>query len=390
MNIYPNFLLNTIPISRRITEIMEEKGKPFTQELVARRMGLSRKTFQSILAGKRPVYGTELKTLAEVFRIPVERLTQSDLKIYWEELTRKLSQPNQWDRASELAEWFVSVAVGRTERCNAFLSAGQVALKRGQYEKAHETWSKAYVLALQLKDKYDESEPAELLVQNLLLSCTVRKDYPNAQRLIDEITPTLTEQPHTLGAYNYTLAMIARHNGELELTRDKLYESLANFQLSGNRRQIGMAEHNVAYIEYLLTKYDQSIKYFEKALLTLDPYLEDKIYAMKDFAKVFLKQNKVGQALRIISSAIEQMESVTNRSLLAKLYLLKSIADDQVEGAHLVLNMDGVENELKRIACKILMDRFRRTGDAVSFLHYYEIERGLTLNSCELFDEEGL
>lgn len=378
-----------IPIHRRIAEIMEERGKPYTQEFVATKIGISRKTFQAVLTGARPIYGTELQTLASIFHISLDRLTQKDSQRCVEEMQKVLDQPAYRNRVLELAEWYSTAAVGRTERCDALTWLGTVQFRMDRFEMAHESWSKAFTYALELQEKYGESDRFQGLLQNLMLSYTARRDYINAEKMVTQLLPLLRQDSYSLGTLSYTLGAIARGNRDLELARKHLYESLHHFQASGNMRQIGRALHNVAFIEYDHRNLVTVIKYYEQALEVLDPYLEDKVYALKDYAKVFLRQNKKGRAIKLIDVSMEILQTIENPTLLSKVLLLHTYLHGHAETAEQVLQRSDVHPDQKRVACKILMELSKRNNDAVSFLRYHEMEREYSLNTRDLYDEEG-
>lgn len=381
---------NVIPIHRRIAEIMEEKGKPFTQEFVASQIGISRKTFQSVLAGDRPIYGTELFTLANIFHLTTDRLTQKDSRNCVDELHRIKDNALYRNRMLELAEWYSAHAIGRTERCDALKILGTVQFRLERYEMAHDSWSKAFTYALEILKKHGETEQFHAILQNLMLSYTVRGDYENAQKMVTRINPLLSENSSSLGFLNYTLGMIARSNQDLELARKHMYESLHHFRQTASIRQIGRSLHNVAFNEYENGNLTTATKYYEQALEALKDYPEDKMYVQKDFIKVYLKQNKLGQAYKLVQDAMKHMETIDNPVLLSKIFLLHAIIKEDRSSAEAVLQMDRIDSNQKRIACKVLLDLSQRLGDADSVLRYYEMEKSFSLNRRDLYDEEGL
>lgn len=379
-----------IPIHRRIAEIMEEKGKPYTQDFVASQIGVSRKTFQSVLAGTRPIYGTELHSLAHTFHLTPERLSQKDSQKCLDELHRIKDNALYQTRMLELAEWYSSVAIGRTERCVALKILGDAQFRLERYEMAHDSWSKAFSYALEIYEKHGETEQFHALLQNLMLSYTVRGDYENAQKMITQIEPLLDGNSSSLGFLSYTLGMIARSNRDLQLARKHLYESLHHFRQSASIRQIGRSLHNVAFNEYENGNLAVATKYFEQALDALQDHPEDKLYAQKDFVKVYLKQNKFGQAYKLVKDALMQLEMIDHPVLLSKILLLHAIIKEERSSAETVLQMEKIDPDQKRIACKILIELSQRLGDADSVLRYYEMEKSFTLNRQDLYDEEGL
>lgn len=69
----------SIPLGRRIFEIMKDKGKYYTQQAMANRLGISRTTFSQMLTGNREIYNFEVEKIAADLKVSVSRVLQEDI-----------------------------------------------------------------------------------------------------------------------------------------------------------------------------------------------------------------------------------------------------------------------------------------------------------------------
>jgi tetratricopeptide (TPR) repeat protein len=256
----------TFPLSRRISEIMEEKGKRYTQEFVANGIGLSRDTLRAVLRGNRPIYGTELRALSSLFHMSVDRLTMKDTRSLADELKELLSNLQDKQRALQIAQTLASVAVGITERYETQNNLGRAYFLLERYPEAHEAWLESYKYAQLIAQKYDDSEPLFHVVTNLSLSFTQRKEYSNLAKILDEAETVFRSSPKHAGVICYSKAMIAEHLGDVKGAREYFYKSLEYNRLLGEPLRIGRSELNVAHFEYKQSNYSTSRCYIESAI----------------------------------------------------------------------------------------------------------------------------
>ena len=78
--------IGKIPIGRRISEALQERGEAFSIRAFAERIGINRETFRTILKGERAITLPELERVVAGLRITEERLRQMDTFKKQEEL----------------------------------------------------------------------------------------------------------------------------------------------------------------------------------------------------------------------------------------------------------------------------------------------------------------
>jgi tetratricopeptide (TPR) repeat protein len=124
----------------RISEILKEEGPTFTQKAFAKRLGYGRETLRLMLRGKREIYDFELRKIASTLK-------------YLEALLINLKD-NQ--RALELAQKHLEIAIGWPERCVALDNLGRAHYLMRQYEESHQLWQLAYTYAEKIRTTYHD------------------------------------------------------------------------------------------------------------------------------------------------------------------------------------------------------------------------------------------
>ena len=277
--------VDLIPLGRRVAEIMEEKGAAYTIRSFSQRIGMSKDKLCRCINGERYIKPSELENIAEGLHLSVERIRQDDIKKEAEELQKLLKNLANLQRALQLAESLTALALGRSEKSIALNNLGRVLFLMRDYDQAHAIWLEAYADAKRLSGLWGESEVLYDVLTNLLISFSARKEYIQLQQILAEIKPILYSSANRAGAISYSVAMIAYKNGQFEEAREKLYESLDCYLKLDDVKSVGMAERNVAFIEYRMRNYETAIKWFESAIpkLSVDPYWQ--AVAVKDFVK---------------------------------------------------------------------------------------------------------
>ncbi|MGB8954806.1 MAG: tetratricopeptide repeat protein, partial [Tumebacillaceae bacterium] len=318
-------------LGRRIAEIMEEKGKLYTQEFVANGIGISRDTFRAVLKGSRPIYGTEMRRLSNVLKLPVERIRMTDTLKEAEELLYLLDNVKNKNRALTIAKYLSSVAIGDTEKSETLNNLGRFYFISEQFEEAHSTWLEAYALAKQVFEKYNETGCLFHVITNLSISFSQRKEYSLSAKYLAEVERVFVSSPKHAGAICYSKAMIAEHLGDLEGTKQNLYQSLTFSEMTQEPIRVGRAELNIAHFEYKNKNYETAKDYIEKAITHLNSDPEIKRIAFKVYAKLLLKMGERERALEIIKTALKEFSGTGIPTLKAKFYILYSIATRDVQ-----------------------------------------------------------
>lgn len=382
--------VSNIPLGRRIREIMKDKGMAFTLTAMSNRLGVNRETLRKMLSGEREIYSFELDKLVKELSLSVERIMQEDITGLVSEMDLLLENLSDIHRAKELAEHFLSIAIGVTEKCEAHIYMGRVFFEFQQYELSHRHRALAFEMASTVNDTYGDNRQLNVTIRNLLTTFTVRKDYANAAVMLEKAKEIVDKDPRILGEIHYTLAMIAYDAGRLQESKDHLIQSYEYYRLTDDERDIGIALHNVAFIEYKLSNMEAAKEMFEQAVEMLQPYGELSFYSLKDYAKTLFKLGEREEAVHVLEDGLEKVAVMTSEGLKVKFLLLNAIYKGEMEFAVQVLSQDCVEERYKLIACKILMDYYRRQGDSESLMKYYIKAEELSLSDYNKFGEEDL
>lgn len=160
--------VDELPLGKRISEIMKEKGTAYSQNALSQRLGLHKETFRKMLIGERSIYTFELTAICEALKMSQDRILQKDIKLDHYKFRTALSDKRYSD-ALVLAEKLLEIAVGFTERCRSLNDIGRVYYYIGEFEKAHEHWLNAYSYADQAIRASGKSEPLFNVTANLMI-----------------------------------------------------------------------------------------------------------------------------------------------------------------------------------------------------------------------------
>lgn len=381
---------SSITTSRRITEIMQEKGKYYSQQAMASRLGYQRTTFRKMLNGTRDIYTFELEQIARDLKVSPERLLQRDVQTYVGALQACLLELKDLEYALEVAEKYYDVSSGITEKCDASIYLGRVLFELKRYAESHTYRLMAHQLAEEIYQIYGEADRYHQTVRNLMVSFTVNKDFHNAKVLVDKVMPIFEQSPAAYGALNYTLAMIAYHNGDFQETRIRLIESLKSYEQTGDAKEIAKALHRVAFIEFKLGHLSEAKEQFERSISMLDQFPEQMHVAIKDYVKVLHKLGEFEKAEILIHQALHRIEDFSNAVLKCQFLILRALCCDDPVSARDVLAMEEIPDNYKTFACEFLMNYYNRRDDAPSLMKYYKIAQSMPLKKHEYLQEEDL
>ncbi|TCP55809.1 hypothetical protein EV586_103464 [Tumebacillus sp. BK434] len=380
-----------LPLGRRIAEIMKEKGKAFSQQAIANKMGISRETVRLMLTGERVILPHELNQIASFLKVPVERIKQEDTYFEVKELSTLLDKLGDKHRALELAQRIANVAIGVTERCEALNHLGNAYYDLQKYEEAHASWLLAYHEATEIKERYKETEFLFNVTKNLMISFAARKEYTHLSNIISELEPIFDLQPEYSGALCYSYAMIEYEKGNIEATKQRLYQSLEYYIQTGDRINIGIAERNVGFIEFVTSNYEKSKEYFELALPKLEKYDYSYWVTVKDYSKTLIKLGILEHAKQQITTALEIAGTSGLLELEGKLMLLLGRIDHTPEHAKKVVSNCAYGSKVRDLGCKYLMEYYKRAGEAELFMKYHELSESIRGDSyMDLIEEEDL
>jgi tetratricopeptide (TPR) repeat protein len=379
-----------IPIGRRIGEIMEEKGDAFSIRAFAARIGMSKDMLSRCINGDRYLKPSELEKIAKGLGVSIERIKQDDTKKQREELEVLLSTMKNPKRALELSISLSQVAVGVTEKCSTFNDLGRSYFFLKMIDEAYHAWISAYTCAKHIAEKYGEPNSLYSVVTNITVLLTMTNKYIELIRFLGECENSFEVSPIHAGKICYSHASIAYKLGDIVEAREFLNKSLQHFQLTGNERSIGKAEHTLACVEYKIGNYNESKHLFEQAMIRLCPYDDVKFISIKDYIKTLLKLKEFPKARELIMNSLPEIESKGILEMKGLYLILLAIANNDPNSVETVLDMNDMPAYVKKLAFKYLAYYYKQIDDCQLFMKYSKmVDQFLDTNS-DILDEEEL
>ncbi|PWK09008.1 helix-turn-helix domain-containing protein [Tumebacillus permanentifrigoris] len=385
--------IGKIPLGRRISEILDERGKAHNVPAFSKRVGISESTLYRILSGKRTIKPSELAIISKHLKISIERIKQEDTYPLLLELRNLVIEKKNMIRAKDIAQSLLSNAVGYTERFEILNYLGKIHYHLKHYMDSHKAWVEALPHAERIVDVFQDMEPLKKITGNLISSFTKIKDYSGMAVFLQKVHSSFHDSVYNLehefmGTLCLSYAITAYNLGDKMMVQQKLEKSLEYYIYTGDTVLIGKGQHNIAYHNFLEGKFHQSKSLFEKDLQTLDYLLEPKLIARKDYIKVLLKLNERALAFRLIEDSLVEVEKIQAPQLKAKLLLLRAVAKNDLKSAEGVLLVEDAGDEQIRLAFKFIMDYYSQINDDKALMKYYKIA-GEYLNKSAIFDWEG-
>ncbi|KEO81091.1 helix-turn-helix domain-containing protein [Tumebacillus flagellatus] len=383
--------LNRIPLGRRITELLKEKGEAYSIRSFAAQLGVNRESLRQMLNGSRTILPSELQQIAKGLGVSVERLKQMDCVKKEQELATILQAKTRtkvmMTNALSLANEVAKVAQGSTERGYSLNNLGRVQYLLRNYEEAHESWQKALQFAKEIHTEYEDSNLLYLVTANLMLTHTVRKEYSNIEEMLQVVETAFAENPRAMGLTHYTRMKMHEARGNFDRARKHAYLSLENYEQTYDSLQVGIAMINVAHFESLLQNFLEAAKILADAVQILQPYEYSLVFAVNEQVKVLLKLGELETAKSLIFAHVENSKSYPD--LHNKLLIYRTIAERTPVFAERVQQDTDASLEIRLLACKCLIEYYSSIDDAESVLRYYKMGRMLSGKNSEFFDWEA-
>jgi tetratricopeptide (TPR) repeat protein len=378
---------NNIPLGRRIMEIMKEKGGYYSITAMAKRLGLSRETYRLMLNGTRDIYIFELEKIARDLKVSSERILQQDVHELVDELLTRLRMRDRSDNTLVLAEKFVRLAIGISERGYALNLLGIAFFERKEFERAHEIWIDAYHLADEVRKSSGDTDLCYQVMRNLMLSYVEKKDFGNAIEMSDQVEKIFDGQPIVLSEMLYTRAKLKESMGDFIGAAQLADKCLENCQASMNKIMIGRALINSAHYQYLLRNYASARERLECADSYLENDVQTKIIAQKELMKVLIKLGQCEEAETRIRRLLDSDEIQPFSDVDGKLRVLLSRANQDIQHAEYVANEERYSKKVRYLACKLLINHYRVNGDAFMFMRYHLLAEECMPSSSDVLDE---
>lgn len=380
-------VVDKIPIHRRLTEIMKDKGKHYSLRAVAARVGINREEFRRMLVGRKDLRKVDLYKIVDDLGLPLERVMQTDIQYDSAQIEWCLKNLKNLGRAKELAESVLEVSLGVTEKCVALNNLGRVLYEMRQHAHAHELWCKAHQLATESNIE-DNSELYNKILGNLLLSYTMLKDYHNAVKIMEQVQVVSGQRADYMADCAYTLAMISYDQGDYEGCKEQLEKSLELYRTTGEKDNIAISIRNVANINYVLGNLIQSKHLYEQAIGMMENLVPIRLRAVKDYAKVLLKLGYNAEAEIVVMNALEEIKAHMDFDLQAKLLLLLALIRDDADIVIPVLKVE-ISRNMRNIVHEFLIQNYAEKGDLESSLKYYILMGKENWSASPIYDKEG-
>jgi tetratricopeptide (TPR) repeat protein len=383
----PHTVVDKIPLGRRIHEIMKEKGGYYSVTAMAGRLGICRETYRVMLKGEREIYTFELDKIAKDLKMPLERILQKDICKDGDTLKVLLEKQENPQKALELAQRLYEQSIGITERCLSLHRLGVAYFFNHSFDQSYHAVSEAHQLALKIKELYNENDILYRVLIDLTEVYTAKQDYVNASKILEMVEPLFHETPTRSAFLAYLHAKIEESLGNYEQAKHSTYESIKQAIASGKKALIGKTKVNAAHYEFLTKNYLKSKELLESAIEALTEDIRSQLIARKELAKTLLKLKEFQRAEEEIMSALEIAKQFEHTILEGKLFLLLARASDTPDHAEYVVSQEKFGKAVRYLACKFLMQFYRRIGDSNNFIRYYEIGEKLNPTNFEILDE---
>ncbi|ARU62307.1 hypothetical protein CBW65_15890 [Tumebacillus avium] len=383
--------LAKIKLGRRISELMTEKGDAYSIRAFAEKIGMNRETFRQMLLGTRRIAPSELELISKGLNVSQERLKQEDTFQKEQELVTILTGKKRTKvmliRAHELAMELVEIALGVTEKGYSLNNLGRVQFVQERYKEAHQTWLAAYEYAKSVEKDFDDKQLLHLVTSNLMLTCTIRREYSNIEEMLNLVEKVFSDDPSKLGMAYYTRMIMNEDRGELEQAKKLAYRSLELFEQTNDNKQVGRALINVAHYEYILGNYKTSARLLGSAINLVKPFEGILIIAVKEYVKSLLQLRDYHSALKVLNEYDPLAQEYPE--YWGRLQIMKTVAKDDPSFAESVVNNTNLSVNLRYFACKSLMEFYYLKDDGDNAIRYYEKSRMLTGTKSEFLNEEG-
>ncbi|MFD2171600.1 helix-turn-helix domain-containing protein [Tumebacillus lipolyticus] len=379
--------IGKIPLGRRISELMQEKGDAFSIRAFAERLGVNRETFRLTLLGERPVSITLLENISRGLKIDEDRIRQRDTYKMEEELISLLNTSRRTKetmlRAQTLASELVKVALGFTERCMCWANLGRAQYYLQKYDLAHESFLTAMEYAEKVNESFGDSTLLYHVTSFLMVSFTIRKEYTNIVHTLNIVEKVFADDPEKMGYVHYTRMKWDEHRGNFEQAKTHAYIALDYFAQTKSKSQIGKAQLNVAHFEYLMGNYQKAKEELTLAMDNLKSIDYFYLLAVKDYLKVLMQLNENDKASQVILANSTLASEYPD--FMGMFQIMYSVVQDNPSFAISVSEDTNMSRWIRNIACRSLMDYYASKGDAVSLMRYYEQVRSSRKN--EYFEE---
>ncbi|KEO83536.1 tetratricopeptide repeat protein [Tumebacillus flagellatus] len=334
---------------------------------------MCRETLRKIMKGARHCRPSEVGKFAKAFGVTVERLKQTDTENLVSDIRRSIERKDDLQRAKKLCEYYVSIALGLSEKCDALNYLAHVVFELGDYEEAHKLWNSAFGISKVIAEKYGATQRLYAVLLKLMVSYTTRKRFTELAGVLATVEEVFHSDHEKMGVIYHSKAMIAEQFNNTNQTREYLTRSLSELELTGMRNHIGRAQVNLGYFEFKNRNYNKARGHFDEAIQNLLGDAQILPIAVKEYAKVLIKLEEFGRAVEMIE---EHYHLVQERGELKGKYdILLTLANHDIRYAEKVAVTASAGKTVRALACRVLINHFSVLGDSVALMKYYRMEK---------------
>ncbi|MGZ4123494.1 MAG: helix-turn-helix domain-containing protein [Tumebacillaceae bacterium] len=369
-------LADSIPLGRRINEIMLEKGSAYTISAMAKRLEINRETLRLMLKGEREIYTFELEKIAKDLHVSVERILQSDIVAESKELHALLNHISpEPHRSKELAEKLVQVAIGYSEHCYSKNLLAYVIAMNGDDERGIKLYQEVLPIAQLIIDKFGDDTVFWLLMVNLSTAQSLNKDYQELG-----VTLKLCERYQTddLRFPVMVSANYARYFefwvGDLERARAKYEQAIDSANISGNHQSIGIMNYLLGTFEYRQGNYERAYELFMAtwgALQQQDAPV-NRLYINIDYTRLLLRLGKIAETIDCLTEALRVDHTRYEEDPMSKaqVLLLLAIAKEDPAEAERIIDSGIGSSSIRKLADRCIIELYDKSGEHTRKMNY--------------------
>lgn len=360
---------DSIPLGRRITEIMAEKGPAYTIAAMAKRLEINRETLRLMLKGEREIYTFELERIAQDLKVPVERILQSDIAEAREQLKEMIirNDVTEQSRALEMAEHLASVSIGLTERCIGENELSCVYHNLDQIKHAYQILLNILPDAELILEKYRDPEIYLWVLINMMQKKISCKEYDNLMELVSKAEPYLSSNPRMGGTIHYTLATMNEEEGNLAAARENYDRMIDFYRMVKETVTTARALNAVVIFEYQQKNYTKAYDLIVEAwdIAQLHQDLRLSFITGREYGRIMIRLNESEQAVKVLTYTLRLLEERTDPEyaiMESQLLLLLAIVTNQPCYAETIFNKQIGTRSIRKLALKFLMDYYEMIG----------------------------
>lgn len=137
------------------------------------------------------------------------------------------------------------------------------------------------------------------------------------------------------------------------------------------------ARNNVAFAELLCGNVFQALRLYEEIVADSSVHADLRFISLKGYAQSLLKAKQYEKAIKLIHDALAALEEYDFPNTRAIFFLLHAYATRTSHGAEHILSMEAIDRHLHLLACRHLIEFYKKQGQEKKQLEYYQLAESL-------------